>query len=179
MRQRLCVAIPIVLGPLLLAGCPSPSRIEPRRPRVRTDEAAVAALPPAARDTLATSRIPTYVLPDAYAAITDVLVEEHWTQLVTTDETAEVSVALFTTDVWHDEGVAEIADLPPPADTVRGVPATYSTTEDGAEVTWIASDVPYLLQITCLDVEDTRCTEPAFLFDLAEALVPAHEETER
>ncbi len=82
----------------------------------------------------------------------------------------EISVYLHATDVVHHGGDGR--EAPAPEHEVRGVPARILVNEGIRSVTWERGGTSYVLEVECFrPFEDERCTEDAFLCDLAERLV--------
>lgn len=139
---------------------------------------AIALLAPEARAALAASPVPMLVLPADRARATTVLTGERsagerWAALHFRDEA--LTISLHATDVSHPVvGDDEVAHLPPPPDTVRGRPARVLFNEQIRSVAWEEGPVSYALEVECArPFDDTRCTEPDFVLELADALVAA------
>lgn len=149
---------------------------------VRSGEPAVRGLPEASRVELAASPVPMVLLDEAYASRTNVMVGERWAALTAhTDE--GYSLSIHATDNWHDgpEGM----DLNPsgavPTASVRGRPAWETVNEMIRGLSWEEFGVAYTLEIECDRPEgDTRCSESAFLQEVASHIVYGHvvDETE-
>ena len=142
-------------------------------PSVGAPPDAIALLAPEARAALAASPVPMLVLPADRARATTILTGEHWTALHFRDDA--LTISLHATDVSHPVvGDDEVAHLPPPPDTVRGRPARVLFNEQIRSVAWEEGPVSYALEVECAQpFEDTRCTEPDFVLELADALVAA------
>ena len=134
---------------------------------------AIALLAPEARAALAASPVPMLVLPADRARATTILTGERWAALHFRDDA--LTISLHATDVSHPVvGDDEVAHLPPPPDTVRGRPARVLFNEQIRSVAWEEGPVSYALEVECArPFEDTRCTEPDFVLELADALVAA------
>lgn len=149
---------------------------------VRAEDPAVRGLPEASRIELAASPVPMVLLGETYASRTNVMVGERWAALTAhTDEGYSLSV--HATDNWHD-APADM-DLNPagvtPTTTVRGRPAWETVNEMIRGISWDEFGVAYTLEIECDRPEgDTRCSESAFLRDVASHIVYGHviDETE-
>ncbi|UJR79542.1 hypothetical protein [Sandaracinus amylolyticus] len=156
---------------------PTPTPTTPER--TLSDDPAVATLPAGSREELARSPLPMLVLPAAYAARSTVMAGERWCAISYRDE--EIAIALEGSNRGHAQlSPEELQGLPAPRASVRGQPARETINEGIRSLAWMEGDVAYSIEIECSrPSSDTRCTESAFLSELASGLVPAHEERSR
>lgn len=142
-------------------------------PTATTPTAAIALLTPEARAALAAAPVPMLMLPDHRARASTFLVGDRWASFHYRD--AELTISLHATDLSHPVVADdEIAHLPPPPDTVRGRPARVLLNEQIRSVAWEQGPVSYALDVECArPFDDTRCTEPEFVLELADALIAA------
>jgi hypothetical protein len=82
----------------------------------------------------------------------------------------EVSIGLQGTNVLHHPGDGRPA--PQREQQVRGFPALVTQDEGIRSITWAENGVFYALDVECAHpFSDPRCTEDAFIVELANALV--------
>jgi hypothetical protein len=113
------------------------------------------------------------LLPERYAARSVVMVEPAWAAVSYRDDELAISIhaSAESQAVLSPE---EVAAIPPAADRVRGVEARVTLNEQIRGVSWTEGEVAYSLEVECSrPMEDVRCTETAFVLQLANELVPA------
>jgi hypothetical protein len=127
-------------------------------------------LPADARTVLDETPLPVLVFPSRYAGHTRSSAGEHYFSLNVQVES--MTLILQGTDVVHATLPAG-AQVPEPADQVRGVPARTTVNEGIRSVTWGEVGAQYSLEVECHEdpLRDSRCATPGFALDLAEELV--------
>lgn len=83
-----------------------------------------------------------------------------------------MTLILQATDVIHAT-LPNGAQVPPPPERVRGVPARTTVNEGIRSVTWGEIGAQYSLEVECHEdpLRDSRCAMPGFALNLAEELV--------
>lgn len=82
----------------------------------------------------------------------------------------EVTLSLHATDIVHHAG--DGVEAPEPDDEVRGHPALILVNEGIRSVTWQEDGTSYVVEVECYrPFEDERCTESAFVLEVAQQLV--------
>lgn len=149
---------------------PAPS---PTAPAPDAISPAITQLPAVSRAALDSSPVPMLVPPASYAPRTIVTSGEQWAAFSYHD--GELTISLHATGRSHPViGDEELLEIPPADQSVRGEPARMTVNELIRSVAWEENGVAYALEVECARPEhDPRCTEPEFLFDLAETLVAA------
>lgn len=143
---------------------------------VRLADPAIAALPAQARAELAASPLRMLVLPEAYASTSMVMVGEEWCAVARQGD--GMTITIHATDHFRDppEGAEVDLDGIVPTAMVRGIPAWETDNDAIHGLSWTEGDVAYALEVECAEpLADPRCTEGAFLEELASHLVQAHE----
>jgi len=83
----------------------------------------------------------------------------------------DLTLSLHATDVVHG-ALPDDVHIPEAPFEVRGAPARESMNDGIRGVTWTEAGMTYDLEVECFEaLTDPRCTEDAFLRDLAEQLV--------
>jgi hypothetical protein len=127
-------------------------------------------LPADARTVLDETPLPVLVFPSRYGGLTRANAGAHFFSLNVQVES--LTLILQGTDVVHATLPAG-AQVPEPADQVRGVPARTTVNEGIRSVTWGEVGAQYSLEVECHEdpLSDSRCATPGFALDLAEELV--------
>ena len=152
---------------LLAAGCahdPAPSRGEALATTTPATDA-VPVVPGALEATLE--------LPAPYAEVAVRTAGEHFR--ASSARRDGLTISLHATDLSHpvltDD---ELGRLPPATHEVRGVPARVLSNEGIRSVAWAEGGLDYALEVECArPLDDARCTEDAFVLELAASLVRA------
>lgn len=159
---------------IMLAGCErpeAPAAHEPLReapvdPAARAD--ALAALDAASREAVRRSPVPVLLLPAEWSANSRVMADRGY--YAVSARRSELSVAIHASDIVHAPG--DGAEQSPRAHTVRGRPALVMVNDGIRSVTWEEGRTSYVVEVECYRaLEDPRCTEEAFVLELAESLV--------
>ena len=83
----------------------------------------------------------------------------------------DLTLSIHATDLVH-RGLPDDVMVPPAELTVRGIPARAHLSEAIRGVTWTEAGMTYDLEVECFEaLTDARCTEDAFVRDLADRLV--------
>jgi hypothetical protein len=159
---------------LALTACggtdPTPAR-ESRAELGSEHTAALEGLSAEARQTVLGSSVRPLLLPREHAAASLITAGPRWVAISARGE--GITLSLHATDHHHSVvGDEELAQVPPPSATVRGEAARVTSNEGIRSVAWMEQGVAYALEVECeRPFEDTRCTEDAFLLELADRLV--------
>ena len=127
----------------------------------------LAMLPAVSLAEIAVSPVPV-LLPESPDLMARALVTTgpHWFAASISEEGH--SIAINATRVMYE--TAQIEEVPPPADRVRGIPARVSASEGILSVSWEEFGISYLLRIGCDTPENPRCANDDYLRAVAESL---------
>lgn len=143
-------------------------------------QAAFAEMSAASRDVVSHARVPFLLLPRPWSSVAIATSGPRWSALSARD--AAITISLHGTDATHhtlDPHETRRATARPqqgaaPRPTVRGVPALVTENEGIRSVAWTEGGVYWALEVECVNHErDTRCTDDAFILDVATRLEPA------
>jgi len=82
----------------------------------------------------------------------------------------DITLSLHATDIVHHAG--DGVEVPEPEHEVRGQPALILVNEGIRSVTWQEDGASYVVEVECYQpFEDERCTESAFVLEVAQQLV--------
>jgi len=163
-------AVPVLLA--LLAACASDRTGASEAPLTvpESPAAPVAALDAPSRAALANAPTERVLLfPAGYLSDAVVTSGPHFFAVSARHE--DLTLSLHATDVVHGALPADVV-IPEAPFEVRGAPARESMNDGIRGVTWTEAGMTYDLEVECFEaLTDARCTEDAFLRDLAEQLV--------
>ena len=149
-----------------IAGCSSDAVRPAQAPLTRPDRA-LAAMSPDGRQVVQSAHVPFLLLPEPFASVAVATSGDHFSAL--SARVDELTVSLHGTDVTHDAALTlDEVQRARPSSTVRGVPARVLENEGIRSVAWNERGVDWALEVECYEPEtDVRCTEDAFVLDLA------------
>jgi hypothetical protein len=166
-------AVPILLA--LLAACSTDRTGGSEAPLTAPESPARAidatgALDPASRAAIANAPVDRVLLfPAAFLSDAVVTSGPHFFAVSARHE--DLTLSLHATDVVHGALPDDVV-IPEAPFAVRGAPARESMNDGIRGVTWTESGMTYDLEVECFEaLTDARCTEDAFIRDLAEQLV--------
>lgn len=161
--MRACLLV--ALG---LLGCQSGPAADPAREAV-SELGALDPLDATSRDAVLSAPVPVLLLPDEWAPASRVMAGRGYYAVSARE--GELSVSLHATDIAH--APADGMQVPAREHTVRGQPALVMVNDAIRSVTWEEGRTSYVLEVECYRaLEDPRCTEDAYVLELAESLVP-------
>lgn len=122
----------------------------------------------ASRRAVLQSPVPVLLLPSEWSARSTVMSGRGYYAVSARD--GELTLSLHATDVVHSRG--DGIEARERAHSVRGRPALVLVNDGIRSVTWEEGTTSYVLEVECFRaLEDPRCTEEAFVLELAEQLV--------
>ncbi|MCC7539060.1 MAG: hypothetical protein IT379_22740, partial [Deltaproteobacteria bacterium] len=136
---------------------------------------AFSAMSSASRDVVANAPVRFLLLPRPWARDVIATSGPRWSALSVRD--GELTLSLHGTDATHHVLDPHETRRAQPRHTVRGVPARVTVNEGIRSVAWSERGVHWALEVECFhNATDTRCTEEAFILDVAARLEepPAH-----
>lgn len=163
-----------VLGSVLVlaagaTACSAAPRAEPSTEAL-AQETAFDAMTPASREVVRAASVRFLLLPAPYARAAIATSGPRWSALSASD--GSLTVSLHGTDLTHDAhlGLDEVARAAP-TETVRGAAARVLENEGIRSVAWTERGVDWSLEVECYQPDtDPRCTQDAFVLDLAAQL---------
>ncbi len=164
-----------MVASVLVLACAGPAASDPG-PAALTAPAqggALAAMTPEARDVVGSASVPFLLLPPPYAEVAVATSGPRWSAL--SARAGELTVSLHGSDLAHDAQLtlAEVQRAEPTA-SVRGARARVLVNEGIRSVAWNERGVDWSLEVECFHPDtDARCSEDAFLLDLASRLEEA------
>lgn len=172
-------AVPLLIAFALTAGCETESAggsraplTSPGAPTTSTPLAqlAVGALDQPSQAAIANAPVERVLLfPAAFLSDAVVTSGPHFFAVSARHE--DLTLSLHATDVVHGALPADV-HIPDAPFQVRGADARESMNDGIRGMTWTEAGMTYDLEVECFEaLTDTRCTEDAFLRDLAEQLV--------
>ncbi len=167
-------AVPVLLALLTACGSDRTGGSEapltaPESPATPTVDA-VAALDAPSRAAIEGAPVERVLLfPAAYLSDAVVTSGPHFFAVSARHE--DLTLSLHATDAVHGALPADV-EIPAAPFEVRGAPARESMNDGIRGVTWTEAGMTYDLEVECFEaLTDSRCTEDAFIRDLAEQLV--------
>ncbi len=149
-------------APLTTSGAPTAT--------VPVDQLALGALDASSRTAIANAPVERVLLFPA-AFLSDAVVSSGPHFFAVSARHEDLTLSLHATDVVHGALPADV-EIPAAPFDVRGAPARESMNDGIRGVTWTEAGMTYDLEVECFEaLTDTRCTEDAFVRDLAEQLV--------
>ena len=157
-----------LLTVVALGACAAPPA--PSRTAALAQRSALEAMTPEAQSTVRAANVRFLLLPEPYARVAVATSGPHWSALSARE--GSLTVSLHGTDVTHDAALplAEVQRAEPPAH-VRGVAARVLVNEGIRSVAWNEDGADWSLEVECFAPDtDARCTDDAFVLDLASRL---------
>lgn len=166
----LCLAAGALAGCEADPGATGAPLTAPQAPSAAAPELALGALDSASRAAVAGAPVDrVLLLPAPYLSDAVVTSGPHFFAISARHE--DLTLSLHATDVVHGALPAGVV-IPEAELEVRGAPARESMNDGIRGVTWTEAGMTYDFEVECFEaLTDPRCTEDAFLRDLAEQLV--------